>query len=386
MPGVIKKQNFPQVTELAKKLEESRYVIGVDLHEKTTAITIFDKKTGKDEPVFQRKRLKNELVIEILDKFEGEKFVVAEAAYNWRMMRDALENRKDTTFVIFDARKTSAWTQASGIKSDGIDATVLAYTCLSGGLPRLAVYQPDKKSEERFRWINFRDKLVESRTRIKNQLKSIDRDYGKNPFTGKHKTKPKLIRYMEDCCLDELNLFEDKIEIADEEIKEINREDPVVAVLTSIPGIGPLTGFALRFKVDKLNRFSDAKHFASYFGFGIRQSQSGESMFKGRITRTGNSLVRKYLVQGAHVIKQSHPEYIRLYFPDLSKQIDLNKKTPNKLIIAVARKILTFAYYCWKNGTMFSMEDYKEMREKQIIKKMVVDPKAVEPGLSSCSL
>lgn len=365
MQNIIHKRNFPQTEELEKKLELARYVIGVDLHKKTTAITIFDKNISRTAPVFEKKRVKNGNVLETFAKFDGKKIVVAESAYDWRMMGNALENDEDTTFVIFNPRKTVAWSQASGIKSDGIDATILAYTCLSGGLSRLVVYQPCKTAQERLRWVNFRNNLIESRTRIKNQLKSIIRDYGENPYNGNQSVKPELISKMEDCLLDQLLLFDEQVKKADEEIEKLSEHDPVISLLRSIPGIGPLTAFSLRYKVDDISRFANGKHFASYFGFGIRQRQSGEVLHKGGITKTGNILVRKLLVQGAHVIHRWHPEYFRLYFPSLSQQVELEKKSRNKLTIAVARKLLNFAYFCWKNGTMFSMEEYRERREKQ---------------------
>lgn len=376
MTTVLHQRNFPQIVELEKKLKTVQYVIGVDLHKKTTAITVFDQKISLDQPIFERKRVKNDQILTVISKFEGEKFVVSESAYDWRMMRDALEDRTDTTFVIFNPRKTAAWTQSSGIKSDGIDATILAYTCLNGGLPRLAVYQPDRISQERLRWINFRDNLVKNRTHVKNQLNSTNRDYGKNPYNGLHTFKPMLIRKMEDFLLDQLKLLDDQIKEADKEIAKISKKDPIIWLLKTIPGIGDLTAFALRFKVDDISRFASAKHFSSYFGFGIRQKQSGQTIHKGGITKTGDIMVRKLLVQGAHVVRRWHPEYFNLYFPNLSQQIDLKKKPTGKLIIAVARKMLTFSYFCWKNGTIFSIEDYTRRRADQYKENMFTQSKS----------
>jgi transposase len=180
--GIFRK-NFPQVDKLQKKVDEADYIIGLDLHKKTTAITVVDV-SQPEQPVFRRKRLKNNELIEVLRRFPGNKMVIAEAAYGWFSLRRALEGMKDITFVLFDTRKTSAWIKTSGIKNDRIDSEVLAYACLKGGLPALAVYLPDEIYRSRFRLVTFRDHLVSQRTRVKNQMKAIERDYSLNTYTG----------------------------------------------------------------------------------------------------------------------------------------------------------------------------------------------------------
>src|SRR3989339_2092614 len=115
--------------------------------------------------------------------------------------------------------------------------------------------------------------------------------------------------------------------------------------------------------METIERFKSAKHLASYFGFGIRERQSGDHLQKGKITKAGNNLIRKLLVQGAQVISRTHPEYLKLYFPNLASPERMkDKKHVNKVVVALARKQLVFAYYCWKNKTKFSIMEYKKRR------------------------
>ena len=366
MTKLFSKSNFPQAVELQKKVDQCRYIVGLDLHKRTTAITIFDRRSDEQKPIFQRKRVKNEEVLEIIARYSGLKVVISEAAYGWKLMADALKLVADVDFIIFDARKTSAWISMSGIKNDKVDSEMLAYACLHGGGARLAVFQSSQslKNQEQFKFANFRDHLVKQRTKVKNQLKALRRGYEENPYTGKANIKSALVKTMENDLLDEFNFLTKKIKAAEETIETINSNDQVTALLKTIPGIGEITAFALRSKVDDFSRFEDPRHFCSYFGLAIRQHQSGDHFMKGKITKTGNSLVRMLVIQGAHSVRIHHPEYFSLFFPTLSKTA-LHTKEKNKLVVAVARKILTFAFHCWKNGTEFDIDAYKAMRETQ---------------------
>lgn len=363
MATSVFRKNFPQVEKLETKLVQASYVIGLDVHKKTTAITVVDV-TKPSKPVFQRKRVDNEKLFFIMELFHGPKMVIAEAAYGWSPLRTAIEERPDITLVLFDARKTSAWILSSGIKNDKIDSEVLAYACLNGGLPRLTVYQSSMGAKTNFKLVNFRDKLVSQRAGVKIQIKALERDYGINPFTLKQMEKPEMIQAMENALLEQLSFLDKQIQKIEKEMAKLGKKDEVVKILESIPGVGTITAFALRWKIENIERFKDSKHLASYFGFGIREQQSGDHLQKGKITKTGNNLIRKLLVQGAHVISHAHPEYLRLYFPNLTSPEQMkNKKNVNKVVVAVARKQLTFVYYCWKNKTPFSIQEYKKRRE-----------------------
>ena len=364
MATSIFKHNFPQTARLQKAADTADYIIGLDLHKKTTAICVVDTR-NPNQPEFQRKRLKNIELLEKIDSFKGEKIVVSEAAFGWFPLREALESFEDITFITLDARKTSAWIESSGIKNDKIDAEVLAYACLHEGINRLAVHQPSPEAKENFKLINLRDKIVRQRTVLKNQLKSLDQDYDINPYTGEKKEKSELIKEMQDLLLDQLNCLEDKIQTIEQKIKELSKDDEVVSLLMTIPGIGFRSAFALRWKMEDIERFEKSANLSSYFGFGVRQRQSGETLIKGRIAKTGNSLIRKLLVQGAQVIRYKRPDLLQLYFPSLAQEENMKDwKHANKVTIALARKILVFVYHVWKNKQKFSLDEYRQRREQ----------------------
>lgn len=368
MKNTLWKPNFPQTAELEDQAQKVRYVIGLDLHKKTTAISVLEKRGNSGKLIFQRKRLLNGNLLETVKNLVGKKLIVCEAAFGWNLVRDAFLTFEDVLFVPLDARKVCAWAQASGVKNDRIDSEALAYAALSGVISRLAVFQASTKSREYFRLVTLRDGTVRQRTAIKNQLKKFFFDYGPNPFSGIIPEKSELLIDFQNCLLEQLQFLNEKISFLETKIRELSRNDEIISLLRNIPGIGEISAFAIRAKVDDISRFVSARNLCSYFGFAVREHQSGEVFSKGRINKMGNSFIRKLVVQGAQSIKSRHPEYYALFYPNMAKKYPELKKC-QKLTVAVARKLLTFVFYSWKKQIPFNIEQYIELRSQENSKK-----------------
>lgn len=79
------------------------------------------------------------------------------------------------------------------------------------------------------------------------------------------------------------------------------REDmaPAVSALRCVRGISTVTAFSIAAEIGDFSRFPDARSFMSFVGLVPSESSSGESVSRGRITRTGNIHVRTLLVEAA---------------------------------------------------------------------------------------
>lgn len=362
MATSIFRENFPAVAALQQAADSAAYIIGLDLHAKTTAICVVDPRTP-EQPIFQRKRLPNKELLTFLDRFSGKKIIACEAAFGWHVLQDALADLPDVTFIPLDARKTSAWIASSGIKNDAIDAQVLCHVCLHGGIRSLAVYQQSQSAREGSKLARYREHLVRSRSAIKHQMKSFERDYGPNPFTGVIPEKSTLVSCIDAGFQKALHESDEHIERIETLMKSMSKNDPIIALLHTIPGIGPITAFALRHKIDTIERFKDASHLSSYLGFGVRERQSGETMVKGKIAKTGDPLLRKLLIQGAQVIRFNRSDLVSLYFPSLGQaELLKNRKHSNKVVTALARKNLTFVFCVWRDRIAFDIEKYRERK------------------------
>jgi len=366
MATSIFQENFPAVAGLQFAADTAAFIIGLDLHAKTTAICVVDPHIP-EKPIFQRKRLSNTELLTVLNRFAGKKVIACEAAFGWHVLQDALAEVAAVTFIPLDARKTSAWIKSSGIKNDAIDAQVLCHACIHGGIRSLAVYAQSKTAREGSKLARYREHLVRCRSAIKNHIRSFERDYGANPFTGEIPEKSSLASFID---LDfKKALLESNERIAHIEtlMKAMSKSDPIISLLQTIPGIGPITAFALRHKIDVIHRFKDASHLSSYLGFGVRERQSGDTLVKGKIAKTGDPLLRKLLIQGAQVIRFSRSDIVSLYFPSLGQAALMkNRKHANKVVVALARKNLTLVYHLWKRQMPFNLEIYKARRQEAL--------------------
>ena len=74
---------------------------------------------------------------------------------------------------------------------------------------------------------------------------------------------------------------------------------PAVSALRCVRGISTVTAFSIAAEIGDFSRFPDARSFMSFVGLVPSESSSGESVSRGRITRTGNIHVRTLLVEAA---------------------------------------------------------------------------------------
>lgn len=88
----------------------------------------------------------------------------------------------------------------------------------------------------------------------------------------------------------------------DRQLKAISIAPPACQLLMSIPGVGVQTSAAFAAAVDDASRFRRSRTTGAYFGLVPRRHQSGELDWTGRITKQGDSTVRKLLYEAANSI------------------------------------------------------------------------------------
>jgi transposase len=356
--------NFPGAAKIQEEADSAAFIIGCDLHDKTTAICIIDPK-HIETPVLQRARLQNNELIATLQRFPGKKIVACEAAFGWRLLGTALQNLPDVTFVPLDARKTSAWIKTSGVKNDRIDAQVLCMACLHGGIGRLIVYRQDQHTMECNALVGHRDNLVRQGTRLKHRLTALGREVGPNPYTGEIPDVSSITTLRHTQLTAELADLQVRIDVVEAQMKSESTGDAIIPILDSIPGIGAVTSFALRWKIGNIDRFKNSEHLASYFGFSVRSRQSGETTIPGRITKTGSALHRRLLIQGAQIVRSKRPDLLSLYFPAFATAERMkDRRHVNKVVVALARKNLLLAYTLWTKQVPFDLAWYQKRRQE----------------------
>lgn len=123
-------------------------------------------------------------------------------------------------------------------------------------------------------------------------------------------------------------------------LEQWRRSDAQAERLQSAPGIGPIVASALLAFIGDPHRFRRGKQVAAYAGLVPRVFQSGQKCRHGRITKAGNPLLRRLLINAAWQAVRSNA-----WAQELFARICGGSKTRRKkAIVAVARHLLI---RCW---------------------------------------
>ncbi|WP_084784160.1 IS110 family transposase [Marinobacterium aestuarii] len=132
-------------------------------------------------------------------------------------------------------------------------------------------------------------------------------------------------------------------------IRQRSRTDQVTRRFEQVYGVGPLTSVLYRATLDDPHRFRHAEEVADYLGLAPRVSQSGDTAYRGRITREGDHLLRWHLVECAHVLLTKGRDCaLKQWGLQLQR-----RKGSAKAKVAVARKLAVLLWRLWKEEKDF---------------------------------
>jgi transposase len=156
--------------------------------------------------------------------------------------------------------------------------------------------------------LRSRNALVECRTKLINHARGIVKSIGGRlpscSTTCFHKRvrqdlpdelKPALMPV-----LDTLASLTKKIQCLEARIEHLaNKRYPETGLLRQVSGVGPLTSFSFVLTLEDPERFKHSRAVGPYLGLRPRQSQSGEQDPELRITKAGDTDLRRLLVGSA---------------------------------------------------------------------------------------
>ncbi len=99
--------------------------------------------------------------------------------------------------------------------------------------------------------------------------------------------------------LRQLEELQREIDQVEEKLDAIAKAEPRLALLRTIPGVGPRLSEAIVALLDQPERFRKAREVSAYVGMVPKELDSGETVRRGRITKHGSRLVRSLLVEVA---------------------------------------------------------------------------------------
>lgn len=195
-------------------------------------------------------------------------------------------------------------------KNDSLDAQRLAKLLLIGAVP--AAYIPDVNMRAWRGLIEFRQRQVRQRTRVKNQLRSLLRQHGvvvprrpglwsRQGLTWLHQVSWPSAAIAMQCqmLLLQLEQIEQAIRQVTAKLDRLAQDHPGVARLRTIPGVGPRTAEAFAAYVDDPHRFTRLRQIGAYLGLVPSQDSSAGRNRLGHITKQGPASLRHLLVEAA---------------------------------------------------------------------------------------
>lgn len=193
-------------------------------------------------------------------------------------------------------------------KNDRVDAKKLATLLLLDQVPAVHVPRLDVRGWRMM--LEHRRRMVDQRTRAKNGLRSILRSHAIKAPRGLWSKKglewlaglelpTRGAALKRDMLLEDLRHADRQVKRVTDELDEIGAKHPGVALLRTIPGVGPRTAEAFVAYVDDPHRFRRSKCIGAYFGLVPCQDQSASTNRLGHITREGPATVRKFVTEAA---------------------------------------------------------------------------------------
>jgi transposase len=128
---------------------------------------------------------------------------------------------------------------------------------------------------------------------------------------------------------------------------------PETARLRQVSGVGALTALAYVLVLEDPRHFPVPRAVGSYLGLVSRLDDSGDWQPQLPITKAGNTLLRRLLVQAAHyVLGPFGPDTdLRRWGEALMKRGGKNAK--KRAVVAVARKLAVLLHRLWATGAVY---------------------------------
>ena len=259
---------------------------------------------------------------------------------------------KGFTVSIILPNKAKKYLDCLGLKSknDSIDAKGLsqmgAEQCLEAWEP-IGVFFYELRLLTR-----QRQNLTELKTIIKNQLDALSH--------AMHQLVSVTAQLKEN-----ISLFESQIKELDKAILEHIASDKEVLEkvknICTIKGLGILTTAVILAETNGFTLFNNYKQVVSYAGFDVVEAQSGTRVGKTKISKRGNSRIRRALYMPSLVVIQCEVQQFKDLYDRTYKKHGIKMKS----YVAVQKKLLTMIYYLWNKNEAYDPNYKVKFQEEE---------------------
>ena len=237
--------------------------------------------------------------------------------------------------------KSNKYMQSIGLKSknDSIDAKGLSQM---GAEQNLKLWQPMGKYFYELRALTRQHQNIqESRTAIKNQIHALEHSMypSKEVLKQLHST---------------IKLFDKQLIAIEKLIEKLVSDNTAVSEkikkICKIKGLSILSVATVLAETNGFELFENYKQVVSYAGYDVIENQSGNKKGKTKISKKGNSRIRRILFMPAFsAVTHKQKPLIDLYNRTFEKH-----GIKMKSYVAVQKKLLVIIYTLWKSEKEFN--------------------------------
>jgi transposase len=252
-------------------------------------------------------------------------------------------------------------------KNDAVDAELLAR--LGRADPKLLspITHRGKEAQKDLVLLRNRDGFVRSRTQLINQARGFAKSLGDRLPSSSSVAFSKRVREAKkeklfsglDILLQLIDTLTAAIGDMDRKIERLSCERyPETMLLRQIKGVGPLTALCFLLTLEDPHRFKKSRSVGAYLGLRPKQRDSGEQQPQLRITKSGDEMLRRYLVAASHYILGPFGPDSNLRRAGLRLAERGGKAAKKRAIIAVARRLAVLLHRLWVTGEEYQPLGY----------------------------
>jgi transposase len=236
-------------------------------------------------------------------------------------------------------------------KTDRGDAWLLADLARVNYLP--TVWLAPESTRQLRRLVRHRAQLVDRRRDIKLRIRALLRENRIRFEGGAAWTKawmawlrgdaplPASDRWLLEDHLEELDSLTLRLAKTEARIVEVTADDPVVAQLMALPGVGLVTAVTMRAEIGRFDRFQTGKQLSRFCGVTPRNASSGARQADAGLIKAGNPQLRVVLIE----LAQRLIHRLEGRWADLAASMLKHGKPKNVVVAAVANRWVRWLHH-----------------------------------------
>lgn len=243
-------------------------------------------------------------------------------------------------------------------KSDYSDARMLAELCRVGMVP--PVWLAPAWIRDLRTLVRLRADIVQRRRELKTRILAVlrARRVAEPAWCGRW-SRPWVRWLREDAALSDdahftVSMHADELDALTRRIKEVEArlsartaDDPVVARLLTMKGVGPVTAWTMRALIGRFDRFATGKQLARFCALTPRNASSGKRVADAGLVKAGDPLLKSVLIEAGHRLRRHEPRW-----RELSSRLQERGKPVSVAVAAVANRWVRWLHHEMKGVTM----------------------------------